>query len=247
MENDLFHNMDNIHEVRLRSYSYTEEEDRTRSKSAFFADLFGIEQLKQTLSREYKILKFEVQESWLGNRAYHIAWAVYVLSVSLVGGAILRVLGDNSFLNDWFDAASCLANSGLTAVSVSDRSRSEIATMSTLMLCGSGALLLLPTLMYRCHILGKLLPEMKDCLNRADLSRSTKKVIRDHILLYKGSWLMIWIIFLYVIIFLLGGSILLYAFLTTEQMEPYLKERGFSHFENAMFTTVSAFTNSGGH
>jgi Trk-type K+ transport system membrane component len=237
---------DDVHESRLRSYSYSKDEEvRSRNNSTFLSDLFGIEQLKQTVSREYQILKFEIKESWVGNRAYHIAWAVYVISMSLIGGAILHRLGDNNFLNNWFDAASCTANSGLSAVAITDRSRSEIATLAMLMLCGSGAVLLLPTLIYRCYILHKLLPDMKNSLNRAYLSRSTKKVIRDHILLYQGSWLMIWIIVLYLLLFLVGGALLLYACLTTEEMEPHLQESGFTHFQNAMFITVSAFTNSG--
>ena len=234
-------------EKSMRAYSYeSRDDDEGQSeRGTFLVDLLGIHHLTNSLYKEYKNIVFELHQSILGNRFYHIAWALYVILMSLVGGLILNLLDNGSFMDSWFDAASCLVNSGLTVVSITDRSNGAIATMALLMLSGSGALLLLPTLIYRCHILKKLLPRMTEHLNRTDISRSAKSIIWNHKLLYDGSVLMIWIIVLYMAIFVVGGALLLYACLASQSMEPYLQEKGYSHWENAMMTAVSAFTNSG--
>mmetsp|Transcript_928 Transcript_928/g.1523 ORF Transcript_928/g.1523 Transcript_928/m.1523 type:complete len:525 (+) Transcript_928:18-1592(+) len=197
------------------------------------------------IAREADSIKQELQQGFIGNRVFHISWAVYFVVLSLIGGFILCTSDDTSFVDSLFDSTSCAVNSGLTAVSVAERSKASFVWMAILMLLGSGPILLLPTILFRCYKLKKHIPKMQSALASLETPDSSKLVILDHLLLYDASMVSAVVILLYVLLFLLLGTLTLTLAYQLYDMEPALRDRGFTFFQIALFTAVSAFTNSG--
>ena len=69
--------------------------------------------------------------------------------------------------------------------------------------------------------------------------------IKQYLNLYYGSIVTFFTIVIYLLSWLLFGTLFLTLALMREDMEPSLRERGFSYLQNGVFLTISAFTNTG--
>lgn len=70
-------------------------------------------------------------------------------------------------------------------------------------------------------------------------------IIADYYKLYDALLAAVWIVFLYTFLWILFGAIFLYCGLLLRPLEPVLEARGITHLENAIFLSISSFTNSG--
>ena len=194
---------------------------------------------------EIEVIEDGIYKTFSGDHSFHIAWGCYMFLLSLLGGVVLYLIDDISFINAWFNATSACVNSGLSAISPEDHSKSSYVVLGMLMLLGSGPFLLLPSLVQRCRVLSRYSQDMENALRSIMITEESKHVIRQHQLLYDASLVTIYGVVLYLVLCVSIGTILLVIFLPLQPMEPTLQERNISYFQNALFSSISAFTNSG--
>jgi Trk-type K+ transport system membrane component len=190
-------------------------------------------------------IECDIYESITGGYVFHVAWAVYIFLLSLLGGVIIYFNDDITFVDAWFNSTSATVNSGLSAISPDGHSKSSFVVLAILMFFGSAPFLLLPSMIYRCIRLRKYLPLMTNAMISDLVPPESKYIITQHQLLYDATIVTICIVWLYIILCFVFGGALLAIFLPLKALEPELKQQGFSHSDNVLFSVISAFTNSG--
>jgi Trk-type K+ transport system membrane component len=70
-------------------------------------------------------------------------------------------------------------------------------------------------------------------------------IVADYYKLYDALVVAIWIVFLYTFLWIFFGTLFIYIGLLFQPLEPVLEKRGISRIENAIFFSISSFTNSG--
>jgi Trk-type K+ transport system membrane component len=242
--------------------------------------------------QEIRQVKRELLDTLLGGRKFHFAWTLWVVGLSVSGGGLLAVMGNHSFVDSWFTAASAICNAGLNVISSEHQPKESLALIAILMLLGGSSVMLLPTMTIRALSLRRYRSQMKECLvtiqsspsscsftqleNLVDQEASTQTtpapspssasaspspslssaasssdmkniliIVADYYKLYDALVVAIWIVFLYTFLWIVFGSIFLYCGLLLQPNEPILEQRGISRLENAIFFSISSFTNSG--
>jgi Trk-type K+ transport system membrane component len=181
----------------------------------------------------------------MGERGYHIMWTLYVFSLTIIGGAFIVTTEPFAWVDAWFTATSATVNGGLSVLSMDELSHGGIAILQFLMVLGSSCFMLLPLLLYRCYCLNRYRPLMKECLASDLLSPADHRVIREYQTLLRASWITALVVMFYIVFCIGLGFIVLVAALHLFPNEPALARRHFSYAQNALFLSISAFTNSG--
>lgn len=217
--------------------------------------------------QEIRVVKSALIDTMVGRRKFHIAWTLWVVGFSAIGGGIIALLGKHSFVDSWFTAASAICNAGLSVMSPDGHPRGSLAIIAILMLLGGSSVMLLPTMIVRAYRLRKYRTQMKECLTTIQSSPSSWSfselerivdrntynsdlknvlvIVADYYKLYDALIAAIWIVTLYTFLWIFFGAIFLYLGLLLRPMEPVLKDRGITTIENAIFLSISSFTNSG--
>ena len=78
-----------------------------------------------------------------------------------------------------------------------------------------------------------------------DLSDKKRDIITEYRRIYDASIVLAVVIVMYIVSWILLGSLFLMAALMEDPMEPQLAARGYSFYQIALFRSISAFTNSG--
>ena len=217
--------------------------------------------------QEIQHMKMEFRDTLIGKRKFHIAWTLWVVGFSLIGGGIIAILGNHSFVDSWFTAASAICNAGLNVISPEFQPKESLAIIAILMTLGCSSIMLLPTMAVRAIRLKKYRSQMKECLAAVHSSPSSWSfrqlesqvdqhathsdiqniliIVADYYKLYDALLAAIVIVFLYTFLWILCGTILLYIGLLFYPIEPALQARGVTVLENAIFFSISSFTNSG--
>jgi Trk-type K+ transport system membrane component len=220
--------------------------------------------------QEIQQVKLEFRDTLIGKRKFHIAWTLWVVGFSLIGGGIIAKLGNHSFVDSWFTAASAICNAGLNVISPEFHPKESLAVIAILMTLGCSSIMLIPTMVVRVLRLKKYRSQMKECLTAiqsspsswsfrqlehqvdqqtASSSQSDLKniliIVADYYKLYDALIAAIVIVFLYTFLWMFFGTLLLYFGLLLYPIEPILQARGVTVLENAIFFSISSFTNSG--
>lgn len=217
--------------------------------------------------QEIQHMKMEFRETLIGKRKFHIAWTLWVVGFSVIGGGILAILGNHSFVDSWFTAASAICNAGLNVISPEFQPKESLAIIAILMTLGCSSIMLIPTMVVRAIRLKKYRSQMKQCLAAVHSSPSSWSfrqlesqvdqqtahsdlqniliIVADYYKLYDALLAAIVIVFLYTFLWIFCGTILLYIGLLLYPIEPALQTRGVTVLENAIFFSISSFTNSG--
>jgi Trk-type K+ transport system membrane component len=202
-------------------------------------------QIGAVIDDERELYKSELQETLLGHRTFHIAWTVYVVLVSFGGGVMISAAMGCPLIDGWFTATSATVNAGLSVIEVHRIPKGVFAIIAWLMLLGSSSIMALPTMLYRCHKLRPFMHQIEKHLRLNVASESDKKLLRDYKDVYHASLFCSAAVIVYMLLWILFGSLFLYAGLKTRPMEEELQKRGFSHYQRAIFLAISAYTNSG--
>ena len=168
---------------------------------------------------------------------YYICWTSYLCAVTLLGGGAIRSFNSSIDMTDClFLASSAVTGTGLSTVAMTSLSRGSIYTLLFCFVLGNSILLLLPAMIYRRHAYRQLTFKIAAC------DEATAIEYRN---LYNAIGACIIVIISYLIIWHLCGVLFLYAALHMHSSEEELSARGYSMFENALFTTFSAHSNAG--
>lgn len=201
--------------------------------------------LKEYTLAEISQIQLEFNQTMYGKRTFHIAWTAYVFSLTIFGGLLIFAVNDLSFIDCWFSATSATVNGGLTVKGPDDLTKPTFAILAFLMFFGSSAVMLLPTLLFRCHQLRALRPAMEARLLDRSLCPEDREVILDHILWYQASVCTSVIIATYILFWIFFGTVFLYLSMCSQERTAQLSRRGISNFQDALYLSLSAFTNSG--
>jgi Trk-type K+ transport system membrane component len=191
-------------------------------------------------------LKKDFRQTVYGQRRFHIAWTLYVLFLSFGGGLLIYACDPGlSFMDSIFISTSATVNGGLTVVPCAAVKNGTFVIVGWLMCLGSAAFMLLPTLIYRYYKLRSKWTIMTQRLLDPTISQEDHSVIVDHMRWCSATLVIALLIFIYIASFILFGAIVLTISLSSHPMETDLHGRGFTYFQNALFLSTSAFTNSG--
>ncbi len=186
-----------------------------------------------------------IQETLVGHRTYHIAWTCYVVFLALFGSGLIAGTSGLGFVDSLFTSTSAVVNAGLGVVDVNTLPKSTFTAIGFLMLFGSGGIMLLPTLIYRCICLRNYIPLIDEKIKSSSLTEENRDILTEYRNVYYASQVLAVVIAAYIISWILIGSFCLTGALMTKPMEPALADLGFSYYQIALFTSISAFTNSG--
>lgn len=217
--------------------------------------------------QEIKVVKTALIDTLVGRRKFHISWTLWVIGFSMFGAAFISLMSNISYVDAWFTAASAICNAGLGVVSTKEHPRGSFAIIAILMLLGGSSVMLLPTMIVRAYRLRKFRRQMKECLTTIQSSPSSWSfselerivdrntyssdlknvlvIVADYYKLYDALVAAIWIVSIYTFLWIFFGALFLYYGLLLRPIEPELKQRGTTPVENAIFLSISSFTNSG--
>jgi Trk-type K+ transport system membrane component len=203
------------------------------------------EAVSTAVRKDMRKFDHQLKATLLGHRTFHIAWTMYVLLLSFGGGMIIHFMTGYNFIDCLFQATSVTTGAGLSVIGAIDLPKGVFIVQGLLTFAGGGCLMLLPTLLYRCYCLRRFIPEMDKRLRDADLEYEKRIVIEEYSMIYYSSMILAVVIVVYIFMWYIFGTVTLLMALHRKPMEPELLERDFTFFDIALYTTVSAFSNSG--
>jgi Trk-type K+ transport system membrane component len=166
--------------------------------------------------------------------------------ISIIGGIIIKTCdNDLNFVDALYIAVSGTVNAGLTTISMSQLSKSIFIIIGILMLIGSSTFMLLPTITYRYYRLTILHNDMTLYINNVSSDHKNYKIVQYHLHLKQSLLIVIFIILSYMILLISIGILILYIALYNLPIEPELQQRNITNLQNAIFISISAYSNTG--
>ena len=242
---------------RMNSYSGSQGENNIRRRRNSAASVGSLldevvenvrnaeEAITTAVIKETRQLEQQVRATMLGHRTFHIAWTMYVLGLSFFGGLVISQMTGLSFIDCLFHATSAVTGSGLQVIGSNTLPKGVFIVSGLLLFAGGSCFMLLPMLIYRCICLRKFMPTVEKRLKEPDLDEDKRIIIDEYRKIYYGSQILAVVILLYIFWWYIFGTLMLLASLHRKPMEPQLAEREFTFFDNALFITVSGFSNGG--
>lgn len=174
------------------------------------------------------------------NFARHLTFhSVYTLGVLMWGlfGALLLTQTDGFFFVDAFMlSVSAFCEAGLATVSMIVVSRDSFIVIAVLVFFGNAIMMLIYPLVARTYYLHRVLK---------NITAVDKAVLDEYKLWNDGTKIFICVLFLYMVISIAVGIVVLYLALQLNPIEPEMQQRGFSPLAIAAFHSLSAFANAG--
>lgn len=175
----------------------------------------------------------------------------YYVSMALLGAVIICFNDDLNFNDALFLSVGGITSSGLSTISMANLSWFSLFVMAVLMSFGQLSVVILFITLYRIKKFKivnqsiqqsrrtQLIPEYDQ------LDAKEKEIIAQQHLLFDSLALLSKVLFFYIIIcqMIFGLMLLLSLYLYPNQ--PELEARGFSRIDNAVYLTISAYSNSG--
>jgi Trk-type K+ transport system membrane component len=200
----------------------------------------------ENITLEINKIILELNEYLLGHRIFNVSFASYIILLTLFGAGLLWATGGGNFVDAWFLSTSAVGGGGLSVRETKELTNSCFRTLQFLMFFGSGPVLILPILAYRVHRLGKYIDRMIFAVqDNENCSEEDRNVIVEYFLIYSATKWLICLSVIYIFICVFVGSIILCGFLLLHDLEGEIKDRGISYYENALFLSISAFSNCG--
>lgn len=204
-----------------------------------------LKMIKQSTVAELQHARWEVEATLMGERGYHIMWTLYVCSLTIIGGCCIVSTGGYAWIDAWFLATSAAVNGGLSVLPMDALPHSAFVILQFLMILGSSCFMLLPLLVYRCYCLRQYSTLMAACAKCDFLSATDHRVVKEYQTLHRASWITAVVVLLYIGTCIGLGFVVMMAALHQFPMEPSLVDRNYTRAHNALFLSISAFTNSG--
>lgn len=148
--------------------------------------------------------------------------------------------GNIAFIDTLFCSVSAITGTGLQTVSNLEFSRQSVAIIALLMFFGSIFIFLIPPMVARQYYNRKVLAEYKDRIDDID-----PKIIEEHNNLNEALTASIRVSLVYMALWHILISLVIYGALFLHPQEPELVQRGYTRYQNSLFMTISAFANCG--
>jgi Trk-type K+ transport system membrane component len=175
----------------------------------------------------------------------------YFILVAVIFSFIIAYIDDLAYMDGLFFAVALVTNSGLSTVSMTVFSKTNIILFQLIMFFGQTTVTLLAILLYRCYRFRIADNNISKARIRGeipaydDLSKEEQDVIEDYNHVYNGMVLHAKILFYYIVSINIVGTICLFAALYFQANLSELVDGGYNRLDNAVFLAISAFSNSG--
>ena len=184
--------------------------------------------------------KWRVHKAMMKHLNFYSVLSLYYIVSALLGAVVISIIDNLSYMDGLFLAVSAITSTGLSTVSMAELSRGSFATLAVLIFGGGSLVVPLGAIVYRRMKYNHIRKSFPKGLNVG-----THPVIAEFELQHRALGTYLRIAFVYILLWHIGGFLLISAALHQKPPEPELEQRGYSQFDNGAFLAVSSFNNAG--